>query len=121
MTPSSSGSTMTVREARAGNLGLAPVSDYLQERTIARELVEANRLMDARDWRSIDVSYMATEEIAREVLVLVRSRPTGRNRSSEPLRLEAEAADRAVRVANEQRPVERRRRHPGGIEVVHRG
>lgn len=72
---------MTVREARAGNLGLVPVSDYLQERTIARELVEANRVMDARGWRSIDVSYMATEEIAREVLVLLRSRPTERNRS----------------------------------------
>jgi regulator of PEP synthase PpsR (kinase-PPPase family) len=61
---------MTVREARAENLGLGQASDYVQERAVAREMIGANRLMDAHGWRSIDVSYMAIEEIAREVLAL---------------------------------------------------
>ena len=44
---------------------------YLDKRSIAREMIEANRIMDQHNWGSIDVSYMAIEEIAREV---VRSR-----------------------------------------------
>jgi regulator of PEP synthase PpsR (kinase-PPPase family) len=66
---------MTVREARGEHLGLRDGDSYLDEREIARELTEANRLMDRRGWRSLDVSYLAVEEIAREVRLLVgRSR-----------------------------------------------
>ena len=65
---------MTVREGRAGDLGIEPTNDYFCERAIARETIEANRLMDAHGWRSIDVSYMAVEEIARDVLALTARR-----------------------------------------------
>ena len=37
---------------------------------MAREVNEANRLMEEQGWRGIDVSYMAIEEIAREVVRL---------------------------------------------------
>ena len=64
-----------VREARGEHLGLHEGDAYLDEREISRELTEANRLMDRRGWRSLDVSYLAVEEIAREVRLLVgRSR-----------------------------------------------
>ena len=58
----------TVREARAHNLKLSDSDPYLDKRSIAREVIEANRIMDENNWRSIDVSYMAIEEIAREVV-----------------------------------------------------
>ena len=62
---------MTVREARGEHLGLREGDAYLDEREVARELTEANRLMDRRGWRSLDVSYLAVEEIAREVRLLI--------------------------------------------------
>ena len=43
---------------------------YVEERAVAREVTEANRLMERQGWRSIDVSYMAVEEVAREVMRL---------------------------------------------------
>jgi len=58
---------MTVREARALNMGLKPGDQYLDKREIAREVNEANRIMDRQNWRCIDVSYQAVEEIAKEV------------------------------------------------------
>jgi [pyruvate, water dikinase]-phosphate phosphotransferase / [pyruvate, water dikinase] kinase len=60
----------TVREARAHMLGRAPLASYLDERAIRREVQSARRLMDEHDWRSFDASYMAVEEIAREVMAL---------------------------------------------------
>lgn len=60
----------TVREARAMRLRLDPAHDYVDKRGIAREVLTANRMMDQRDWRSIDVSYTAIEEVAREVMAL---------------------------------------------------
>jgi regulator of PEP synthase PpsR (kinase-PPPase family) len=60
----------TVREARARSLAARPTDDYLDERAIAREVLAANRLMDERGWRSLDASYLAVEEIAREILGL---------------------------------------------------
>jgi regulator of PEP synthase PpsR (kinase-PPPase family) len=61
---------LTVRAARAGHLGPAGARDYVDRRTIAREVLEANRSMEEHGWRSIDVSYLAIEEIAREVIHL---------------------------------------------------
>jgi regulator of PEP synthase PpsR (kinase-PPPase family) len=61
---------MTVREARARGLPHQPLEEYLNKRAIAREVLEANRLMDEHGWRSVDASYMAVEEVAREVLAL---------------------------------------------------
>ena len=40
-------------------------------RAIAREIQEAHQLMERLNWRSIDVSYMAVEEIARRVMDLL--------------------------------------------------
>jgi len=61
---------ITVREARAINLRLPVTDRYLDKHEISRELLAANRMMDEYGWRSIDVSYMAIEEIAREVIRL---------------------------------------------------
>jgi len=60
----------TVREARAQRLGLDPTHEYVDKRHMAREVLEANKVMDSRGWRSIDVSYVAVEETAREVMAL---------------------------------------------------
>lgn len=60
----------TVREARAQRLGLDPTHEYVDKRDMAREVLEANKMMDQRGWRSIDVSYVAVEETAREVMAL---------------------------------------------------
>jgi regulator of PEP synthase PpsR (kinase-PPPase family) len=61
---------ITVREARAMNLRLPITDHYLDKREISKELLAANRMMDEYGWRSIDVSYLAIEEIAREVIAL---------------------------------------------------
>lgn len=61
---------LIVREARARNLGRAHLAAYLDRREIAREVLWANQLMDRQDWRTLDASYLAVEEIAREVMRL---------------------------------------------------
>jgi regulator of PEP synthase PpsR (kinase-PPPase family) len=61
---------MTVREARAANLRLGQADKYTDKREIAQEVLAANRTMDEHGWRSIDVSYKAIEEIAREVMLM---------------------------------------------------
>jgi regulator of PEP synthase PpsR (kinase-PPPase family) len=61
---------VTVREARAKDLPNTPLLPYLDREAIVRELRHANRLMDERRWRSFDASYMAIEEIAKEVMRL---------------------------------------------------
>jgi hypothetical protein len=59
----------TVREARLRDLSSSTAGGnaYLDQRAVAREVLEANLLMDRQGWRGFDVSYMAVEEIAREV------------------------------------------------------
>jgi len=59
---------MTVREARSYNMGLSPSDNYVDKPAIAREVIEANRMMERHGWRSFDASYLAIEEIAREVM-----------------------------------------------------
>jgi len=59
---------MTMRESRAINLGLDFTDKYVDKREISREVLAANRMMDKHGWRSFDVSYLAIEEIAREVI-----------------------------------------------------
>lgn len=72
------GRLLTVREMRATHLGLVESDEYLEESAVARELIDANRLMERHGWHSIDVSYLAIEEIAREVIRL--RAPIRRNR-----------------------------------------
>jgi regulator of PEP synthase PpsR (kinase-PPPase family) len=64
----------TVREVRADNLRLDPADDYVDKRAIAHEVNEAHRLMESRRWQSFDISYMAIEEIARNVMQLAELR-----------------------------------------------
>ena len=59
---------LAVREARAEGLGMRGGEDYLDRRAVAQEVIWADRIMEARGWRSVDVSYLAIEEIAKEVL-----------------------------------------------------
>lgn len=60
----------SVRAARLARMGMPDPGPYLDDRAIAREIIEADRVMAERGWRSLDVSYMAVEEIAREVMSL---------------------------------------------------
>ena len=59
---------LAVREGRAGHMGLGYENPYVDKRLVAREITAANRLMDRQGWRSVDASYLAVEEIAREVM-----------------------------------------------------
>jgi regulator of PEP synthase PpsR (kinase-PPPase family) len=61
---------LSVRDARARNLRLRTEDDYTDKRTVGREIVAANRIMERHGWESIDASYLAIEEIAHEVLRL---------------------------------------------------
>jgi regulator of PEP synthase PpsR (kinase-PPPase family) len=61
---------LTVRESRVSSLHLGTMPSYLDKRAVAREILHANRLMDQHGWRRIDVSYMAIEEIGKEVMRL---------------------------------------------------
>jgi regulator of PEP synthase PpsR (kinase-PPPase family) len=65
---------LNIREHRVASMNLGPLEDYLDKRSVAREVNHANRLMEERGWRGIDVSYMAIEEIAKEVLKLLGRR-----------------------------------------------
>jgi len=61
---------MTVRGARADHLASAGLGSYLDRRAIAQEVLYANKLMEEHGWPSIDASYLAIEEIARDVIRL---------------------------------------------------
>ena len=61
----------SVREARIEAMGHGPFDTYGDRREIAAELRAANTLYAKRRWRSIDVSYRSTEEVAREVLAMI--------------------------------------------------
>lgn len=61
---------LSVREARMPDLGLDADQSYVDRRAVAEEVNEANRLMDRQGWKTVDVSYLAVEEIARQALHL---------------------------------------------------
>jgi regulator of PEP synthase PpsR (kinase-PPPase family) len=61
-----------VREARAVTYGMKDMDSYTARRELARELRYANNMAERYDWRSVDVSYKAVEEIGSEVLRLQR-------------------------------------------------
>jgi hypothetical protein len=65
---------IAVREARALDLGMNGGENYLDRRAVAREVIEANRMMDKYGWHSVDVSYLAIEEVAKEVMRLRKLR-----------------------------------------------
>jgi regulator of PEP synthase PpsR (kinase-PPPase family) len=61
---------LRVREARIPSLGVEREEHYIDRRFVANEVNNANRLMEKRRWHTIDVSYLAIEEIAREIMNL---------------------------------------------------
>ncbi len=61
---------LAVREVRTRHLGRAGTAGYADKRQLAAELRAAHRQMEHYGWRSLDASYMAVEEIAREVMRL---------------------------------------------------
>jgi regulator of PEP synthase PpsR (kinase-PPPase family) len=61
---------LRVREARMSDLGLNADQSYVDPRAVAEEVNNANRLMERQKWNTVDVSYLAVEETARQVLHL---------------------------------------------------
>lgn len=61
---------LRVREARMPDLGMEADQDYIDQKAIAAEVNHANWLMDKQKWNTVDVSYLAVEEIARQVMYL---------------------------------------------------
>ncbi len=57
-----------IREARRGAIRAAQLREYANLRSIAKELREAQAMIDQYGWQSIDVSYMAVEEVASEII-----------------------------------------------------
>jgi regulator of PEP synthase PpsR (kinase-PPPase family) len=65
---------LRVREGRMPGLGRENEKDYVDRRAVANEVNNANRLMEKQKWNTIDVSYLAIEEIAREIMYLCNPR-----------------------------------------------
>ena len=61
---------LAVRDARMPDLGVNAAKNYVERRAVAEEVNHTNRIMDKQKWNTIDVSYLAVEEIARQVLHL---------------------------------------------------
>lgn len=61
---------IALREARAKHYGLDAGKGYTDAEKVRQEARDAHRLCVLHEWRTIDVSYMAVEEIAREVMHL---------------------------------------------------
>jgi len=61
---------VTVREARAQHLGRVRDGSYTDPDAVKEEVRAAHRIMSEHGWRTIDASYLAVEEIAREVMRL---------------------------------------------------
>jgi len=59
---------LTIRKARASNLGDIHIPYYTSKQDVANEVIHANTLMKQHGWRAIETSYLAVEEIAREVM-----------------------------------------------------
>jgi regulator of PEP synthase PpsR (kinase-PPPase family) len=61
---------VAIREARALHLPAEHGSAYTELDAVREEVREAHRIVADHGWRSIDGSYLAVEEIAREVMRL---------------------------------------------------
>jgi regulator of PEP synthase PpsR (kinase-PPPase family) len=62
---------LIVRAARAMNLKLGQDVPYLDRESVVREVRQARRVMEDHGWRMVEASYMAVEEVAREVMQLL--------------------------------------------------
>jgi regulator of PEP synthase PpsR (kinase-PPPase family) len=63
---------LVVREGRATHLSQHASAPYVDRQSVATEMAYANRLMDCNEWRWVNVSYLAVEEIAHEVMRLAQ-------------------------------------------------
>ena len=63
----------TFREARVRGMHMVPLDNYVDVCQIAKELRHASELMAKYAWRSIDITAKPMEDVAREILRLVRS------------------------------------------------
>ena len=63
---------VAIRKARLDRLTTREVEKYANVRELNRELHAAESLMSSHAWRKIDVSYMATEEVASQILDTLR-------------------------------------------------
>lgn len=61
---------ITIRQARAQNLGFGQDNSYTDVDAVRREVRAAHRLMESHGWQTVDASYLAVEELAREVMRL---------------------------------------------------
>lgn len=61
---------IAMREARAHDLGVARKSAYTDLEAVKQEVRAVHRIMSSQGWQTIDASYVAVEEIARDVMRL---------------------------------------------------
>ena len=61
---------IALREARVHTLGVRQGGDYTDLEAVKQEVRAAHRLMADHGWHVIDVSYLAVEETAREIMRL---------------------------------------------------
>ena len=59
---------LTLREARTAHLGTSHTDYYVDRREVGAEVRYANEVIREYGWRTVNASYMAIEEIAREVM-----------------------------------------------------
>ncbi|MCR9294985.1 MAG: kinase/pyrophosphorylase [bacterium] len=58
----------SIRQARLARISRREVPEYAGIRELNREIYAAERLMEQHGWHRLDVSYMATEEVAAHIL-----------------------------------------------------
>jgi hypothetical protein len=61
-----------IRRARAPHLGRANLDKYLGTDDVQLELRTAQNIMAKNHWRCIDLSYKSVEEVAQEILGIIR-------------------------------------------------
>ncbi len=61
-----------IRQARAPHLGRANLDKYLGSDDVQLELRTAQNIMAKNHWRCIDISYKSVEEVAQEILGIIR-------------------------------------------------
>ena len=61
----------SVREVRQEQMGAGKLDYYVDRTDINQELRYAQDILKKNGWRCIDVSYMAVEEVAREVMKMI--------------------------------------------------
>ncbi len=66
-----------IRRQRLMSLNQDEVTDYADEDAVHAEIVEANRLFQRRQWKTIDVSRRSVEETAAAILNLLNERRSG--------------------------------------------